>query len=100
MNVNLQSISIENLKLENRRLQKRVLDKDANLVELDKELKEARELIVAFVTGNGEMIFNGKGGRTHRLFLDDRDVANVAHDDVLSVTYDNQRCGNVYEVAR
>ncbi len=68
--------------------------------DLDKELREARELIVAFVTGNGDIEVDEKGGRTYKLFLDDRDISNVAHNDVLSVTYDNQRCGNLYEVTR
>jgi len=69
--------------------------------ELAKELREAKELIVAFVTGNGDIDYYDKnGGRTYKLFLDDRDIANVAHDDVMSVTYDNRRRGNIYEVCR
>lgn len=67
---------------------------------LEKELRETKKLIVAFVTGNGDIEINENGGRTYKLFLDDRDIANVAHDDVLSVTCDLRRRGNVYEVRR
>lgn len=67
---------------------------------LSKELREARKLIVAFVTEKGDIESDESGGRTYALFLDDRAIANVAHDDVLSVVYDNRRGGNVYRVAR
>jgi len=68
--------------------------------ELEKELCEAKELIVAFITGHGDIDCDENGVRAYKLFLHDIDIANVAHDDVMSVTYDNKRRGNIYEVCR
>jgi len=70
------------------------------IYELDKELRETRDLVVALITSNGAISVDGSGARTFELFLDDRDIANVAHDDMLVVAYDNRRGGSVYTVTR
>lgn len=64
--------------------------------QIENELREAKELIIAFITANGERTSE----KSWALFLDDREIANVAYDDVMHVTYDNRRHGTVYEVWR
>lgn len=69
--------------------------------ELSKELREANELIVAFITGHGDMIkIDEHDVRTYKLFLDDREIAQVSEDDMFYVSRDNERSRNVYEVVR
>jgi len=67
---------------------------------LKTELRESKELIVAFVTQCGDFEEEAFGIKAWRLFLDDRNIANIAHDDLLNISYDNKRGGNVYEVRR
>ncbi len=67
--------------------------------ELDKELREARKLIVAFITQSGK-VSNKDNVGTYELFLDDRNLANVAYDDRFEVRYSDTRRGNIYTVSR
>ncbi len=68
--------------------------------QLEKELREAKELIVAFITSNGDIDIASDGTQTFKLYLDDAQVARVSRDDRMQVTYDNLQGGNVYRVTR
>lgn len=64
------------------------------------ELRESKELLVAIVTQAGHFEEEAFGIKSWKLFLDDRNIANVAYDDLLNIHYDDKRGGNVYEVRR